>query len=333
MATVLSELNTAFNEHNLEQQVRALIQLLQQSTGLESTYFTRIDLDKGVQQVVYALNSGKLQLNEGLKVNWDDTLCKRALEQRQFVTTDVASCWGDSAAATELGINTYMSAPVCLSGGEVYGTVCAASTLSASVSAENRTLIELIGRIIGMQVEREQLLQQLEKENRQFRNVALTDPLTGLGNRRALEQELKRALANSQRNGTAVYAAYIDLDNFKTINDEYGHDAGDRFLLAITERLKQGRRDGDFIARIGGDEFVIFGFITGTDVVQAGKVLRQQIYDATEDQFDIGTSVLFYKGASVGLALAQPGDDATLLLKRADEQMYQQKKLRKSKRA
>ena len=74
METVLSELNSAFNEHNLEQQVRALIQLLQQSTGLESAYFTRIDLDKGVQQVVYALNSGKLQLNEGLTVNWDDYL-------------------------------------------------------------------------------------------------------------------------------------------------------------------------------------------------------------------------------------------------------------------
>lgn len=333
METVLSELNTAFNEHNLEQQVRALIQLLQQSTGLESTYFTRIDLDKGVQQIVFALNSGKLMLNEGLTVNWDDTLCKRAMEQRQFVTTDVASCWGDSAAAAELGINTYMSAPVCLSGGEVYGTVCAASTLSAPVSAENRTLIELIGRVIGMQVEREQMLQQLEQENRQFRNVALTDPLTGVGNRRALEQELKRALANSQRNGNVVYAAYIDLDNFKAINDDYGHDAGDRFLLAITERLKRGRRDGDFIARIGGDEFVIFGLLTGNDVLQAGKIVRQQIYDITEGNFDIGTSVLRYAGASVGLAMAQPGDDAAALLKRADEHMYQQKKLRNNNRA
>lgn len=332
MDDILKELTTSIEGDGLEQQVRALIQLLQHSTGLESAYFTRIDLTKGVQHIVYSLNTGRLQLNEGLAVNWNDTLCKRALEQKQFVTSDVAACRGDSAAAAELGISTYVSAPVQLSDGMLYGTVCAASTAKTVVSAASATLLQLISRIIAMQVEREQLLMQLAQENRQFRNVALSDPLTGLGNRRALEQELLRILANSQRNGSAVFVAYIDLDDFKRINDQYGHDAGDRFLLAISARLQHDRREGDFISRIGGDEFVIFGLLTGNDVSHAARALREQIYDSTRGSFDIADTVLQYQGASVGLVVAAPGEPMKELLKRADSEMYLQKKQRASRR-
>lgn len=333
MDNILNELTQSIGEDSLEQQVRALIQLLQQSTGLESAYFTRIDLSKGLQHIMYSLNTGQLQLTEGLTVDWNDTLCKRALEQNQFVTNDVAVRWGDSAAASQLGINTYVSVPVQLSDGMLYGTVCAASTEKTVVSAGSATLLQLISRLIAMQVEREQLLQQLEQENRQFRNVALTDPLTGLGNRRALEQELQRTIANSQRNGSAVFVAYIDLDNFKLINDHYGHDAGDRFLLAISTKLKNDRREGDFIARIGGDEFVIFGLLTGNNTAQAAKKLRQQIFDSTCGSFDITDTVLQYGGASVGLAVAEAAEPASSLLKRADSEMYLQKKQRATTRS
>lgn len=332
MDDILKELTKSIDGDGLEQHVRALIQLLQQSTGLESAYFTRIDLNKGVQHIVYSLNTGLLQLNEGLTVDWNDTLCKRALEQQQFVTSDVSACWGDSAAAAELGISTYISAPVQLSDGMLYGSVCAASTEKTVVSAGSATLLQLISRLIAMQVEREQLLQQLAQENRQFRNVALTDPLTGLGNRRALESELQRMLANGQRNGSAVFVAYIDLDDFKHINDQYGHDAGDRFLLAISARLQQERREGDFISRIGGDEFVIFGLLTGADSTQAARALREQIFDSTRGHFDIADTVLHYQGASVGLVVAVPGEHMSELLKRADGEMYQQKKQRSTRR-
>ena len=332
MDDILKELTLSIDGDGLEHQVRALIQLLQQSTGLESAYFTRIDLQQGVQHIVYSLNTGQLQLNEGLTVDWNDTLCKRALEQQQFVTSDVAACWGDSAAAAELGISTYVSAPVQLSDGMLYGTACAASTEKTVVSASSATLLQLISRLIAMQVEREQLLMQLAQENRQFRNVALSDPLTGLGNRRALEQELQRILANSHRNGNAVFVAYIDLDDFKRVNDQYGHDAGDRFLLAISARLQHDRREGDFISRIGGDEFVIFGMLTGTDISHAARALREQIFDSTRGHFDIADTVLQYQGASVGLVVAAPGERMSELLKRADSEMYLQKKQRSVRR-
>ncbi len=327
--TLIGELQHSLAKQELETQVRSLLQLLQQASELESAYLTRIDLHHDKQHVLYALNAGDLCIPEGLAVDWQDSLCKRALAEQQFCVADISSCWGDSGAARELGIRSYLSTPVTLSDGQIYGTICGASKCQVEVSAASITLLQLMARIIAMQVEREQLLQVLEQENRLFRSVALTDPLTGLANRRALHAELQRALANSNRNGTTIFVAYIDLDNFKQINDNFGHDAGDRFLLAITAALLAGRREGDFTARIGGDEFVVVGYLIGDDLAQARDSLYQQLLSCTSGQFDIGEQLLSYGGASIGLVLAKPEDNTEQLLKRADAEMYAQKRQRK----
>ncbi|WP_462163137.1 sensor domain-containing diguanylate cyclase [Pseudoalteromonas xiamenensis] len=329
MNRLLDELSSSLIEGDLEHQVRALIKLLHHSTGLESAYFTRIDLDEGVQQVVYALNTGALKLDEGLTVPWGDTLCKRAIEQQQFVTSNVRECWGDSDAATQLGIQTYMSAPVHLTDGNLYGTVCAASTYPQKVSPENRTLLELISQIIGIQVDREFLLKQLQLENRRFRNIALMDPLTGVGNRRALEQEIEHALSESTKKGEAYFAAFIDLDNFKQINDNFGHDAGDRFLLAICARLKNNCDENDFIARIGGDEFVVFGKIPNECDNSVASAIQQRLFASTVGNIDISTTMIDYQGASIGVTVSEEGDGVESLLQRADKEMYLVKKQRK----
>lgn len=329
MTTLLTKLSTSLIEDDLENQVRALIQLLQRTTKLESAYFTRIDLEEGVQHIVYAINSGKMKIEEGLTVPWNDTLCKRALEQQQYVTSNVGACWGDSLAAAELGIQTYMSAPVNLSDGKLYGTVCAASTTSSAITEEHASLLALIGKIIGMQVDRENLLLQLTLENHQFRNVAMVDPLTGVGNRRALEHEMQRALANTSRTRQSLFTAYIDLDNFKQINDNYGHDAGDRFLLGICDKLNKHRREGDFVARIGGDEFVVFGTLTGTITADTAAAIQQQLFATTVGKFNVGPATIDYAGASIGVAISQPDDNVTTLLNRADNAMYKIKKQRK----
>ena len=125
---------------------------------------------------------------------------------------------------------------------------------------------------------------------------------------------------------------FVDLDDFKRINDQYGHDAGDRFLLAISARLQHDRREGDFISRIGGDEFVIFGLLTGTDISYAAQKLREQIFASTSGNFDIADTVLQYQGASVGLVVAAPGEKMSDILKRADTEMYLQKKQRSTRR-
>ena len=148
--------------------------------------------------------------------------------------------WGDSGAARELGITTYLSEPVHVVAGELYGTLCGASRARVQIPADTRRLLKMFSQLIARQLERERLLAQLKNENREFRQHALSDPLTGIPNRRALANELGRALANADRAGTVVHVAFIDLDEFKAINDEHGHDTGDRFLIAIAQALLAG---------------------------------------------------------------------------------------------
>ena len=92
------------------------------------------------------------------------------------------------------------------------------------------------------------------------------------------------------------------------------------------------RRIDDPRPRIGGDEFVVFGLLTGNDTSHAAKALREQIFDSTRGNFDIADTVLQYQGASVGLVVAAPGEKMSDILKRADTEMYLQKKQRSTRR-
>ncbi len=144
---------------DVEGLTRPLLALLQRITGLESTYLTAIDATAGVQHILIANNSGALLLPEALTVPWQDTLCKRALESQQFVTEDVAACWGDSDAARQLGLKSYISVPVMNPDGTVFGTLCGASSHSVALGNMPHLpeLLRLCADLIGHQLSREQV--------------------------------------------------------------------------------------------------------------------------------------------------------------------------------
>lgn len=145
------------NANSLEGLTRPLLGLLQQITGLESTYLTSIDELAGLQRVDMVHNAGELQLPEGLTVPWHDTLCKRALQSQCFVTENVAEVWGDSEAAKQLGIKTYISVPICSNTGELVGTLCGASTQHHGLHnrPELTQIIKLCADLISHQLNRE----------------------------------------------------------------------------------------------------------------------------------------------------------------------------------
>lgn len=331
MDLLLNKLASVVSESDdLESLVRPLLELLEAITGLESTYLTTIDLELNVQQVVFSRNTQALNIPEGLKVPWGDTLCKRALDEGRGYVDDVPGCWGDSGAARELGITTYLSEPVHVAAGELYGTLCGASRSKVHVQSETRRVLQMFSQLIARQVERERLLAQLKDENREYKRHALSDPLTGIPNRRALTSELDRALANADRAKSAVHVAFIDLDRFKAINDKYGHDAGDRFLIAIARTLLGGMRNGDFVARYGGDEFVVFGPAMSASYEVSRAAIRDRIERLTAGRFFIGSHTIDYAGASVGVVTSNPGErDAQSVLSRADAAMYETKEARR----
>lgn len=318
---------------NVEQLTRPLLELLELVTGLESTYLTRIDDDAGMQTILFSRNSRVMQIPEGLSVPWNDTLCKRALEEGRNYTDDVAGCWGDSEAARALGIQTYASVPVYANDNRLYGTLCAASTDRRPLSDHGRQVLSLFSTLISQQLQREQLLGQLQKANAALEAESSTDALTGLPNRRFAMSELRRLFALAQRTRQHVLLAFIDLDGFKVINDTHGHDAGDAFLIAVGQRLSAGLRQGDVLGRLGGDEFILMGLSApgSTDGIRADEAAYRRLAPLLRGRYELGMCTLDYPGASFGVLLADPAtttpEDA---LREADARMYIDKRARRA---
>lgn len=315
-----------------EELTRPLLVLLELVTGLESTYLTQVDAEAGVQNILYARNSKAMQIPEGLSVPWEDTLCKRALDEGRPFTEDVAGCWGDSDAARDLGIQTYVTTPVRLDDGTLFGTLCAASNEQRPITAEGRQVLSLFGELIQQQIRRERLLDQLQQANRQLEAFSFTDALTGLPNRRAILQELHRLFALAQRDERSVLVVFVDLDGFKQINDVHGHEAGDAFLVEVGKRLSHGIRSSDQLGRLGGDEYVIVGMGAKNGDVTADFVagMHARLTPLLQGHFDLAQCTLDYPGASFGIVSVNPVDcTPEEALRQADAAMYENKRARK----
>lgn len=310
---------------DLETLTRPILALLNQLTGMESTYLTSIDLGRHTQKVLYSQNTSELQIPESLEVDWDDTLCKRALEEGTPYTNDVPERWGDSAAAKALGLKTYLSQPVRTLDGSLYGTICAASRSEVSLVHANLAILSLIANIIAQQVDRERILNNLREHNAQLLSQATQDLLTGALNRRALLAKLEGLLKQAERSQATVTVAFLDLDDFKKINDQYGHDIGDLFLIEVVTRLSAVLRPEDIIARYGGDEFVVAGLWANPEMLhqRLSKSLTG-FYKLRECEFD-------YAGPSIGFAFSVFGElDPAPIIARADSAMYTVKRERKA---
>jgi diguanylate cyclase (GGDEF)-like protein/PAS domain S-box-containing protein len=162
------------------------------------------------------------------------------------------------------------------------------------------------------------LIQRIEE----IQKMALLDPLTQLGNRVYGDNHLHARLDEMCRYNTSFGVLFIDVDNFKRINDSYGHDVGDNVLRMVARTLRNSVRASDIVARWGGEEFVAILLAVTKDQLYAlaNKIrilIEQSSFFAVQSHINVTVSI--------GAALAQPGDTAETLMERADQLMYQSK--------
>jgi diguanylate cyclase (GGDEF)-like protein/PAS domain S-box-containing protein len=161
---------------------------------------------------------------------------------------------------------------------------------------------------------------QSKEHQQQLEQVAHYDALTGLPNRVLLADRLKQAMAHCQRRGHGLAVVYLDLDGFKEVNDQYGHASGDELLVALSQLMKTALREGDTLARMGGDEFV--AVLVDLEQSKDCEPVLARLIQATSSAVNVGTSVL-QVSASIGVTLyPQDGADAEQLMRHADQAMY-----------
>lgn len=160
----------------------------------------------------------------------------------------------------------------------------------------------------------------LKEHQRQLEYIAHYDALTGLPNRVLLADRLKQAMARSHRTGRALAVLYLDLDGFKAVNDQHGHDTGDQLLVNISHRLKEVLREGDTLARIGGDEFVVV--MADLEKPDDYEAVLMRLLNVAAEPVTLNQHLLRVS-ASIG-ATRYPQDtaDADQLLRHADQAMY-----------
>lgn len=214
---------------------------------------------------------------------------------------------------SEPHIRFYAGCPLSSSDGYKLGTLCLIDRQPRQFNAED---IEAL-QDLAMMVERE--LAAIE--------LATTDELTGISNRRGFSVLAAKGLNMCQRNGQPASLLFIDLDNFKGINDRFGHSEGDKVLIAFSRILESTFRDSDVFGRIGGDEFAALLTGSNIDVAQNGIERLTEALDAYNDTEVRGYDIEF----SVGITPIDFSKPYTIeaLLEHSDQKMYQHKRSRR----
>jgi len=178
----------------------------------------------------------------------------------------------------------------------------------------------LLAKVLNFAAEAEQQLSEQQRRIAELEALSTTDELTGLANRRGLDEFLKKTLAAARRHNEEGVLVFIDLDDFKTINDGYGHDAGDAALKTVADFLSAEVRASDLVARIGGDEFVTV--LARCPAAFAAERTGKLETALSRLRVRHGRRIIPVS-ASCGHAILSPDNSISEILERADRMMYE----------
>jgi diguanylate cyclase (GGDEF)-like protein len=259
------------------------------------------------EEIVNIAAAGAAVAFLGLRLKADESITGECFRTREIMVCSDSET--DSHAHREacriVGARSLVLVPL-LDGDDMRGVLLIWSASPGDFLGYESQLVALLANIVGGAIVRAELIEKLTGQ-------AVTDELTGLANRRAWYHQLDQALARGRRTGQPLSILILDLDDFKRVNDEQGHSAGDVLLKAVSDRWTAGLRAIDLLGRTGGDEFgVILELTDGTAALEVVARLERAITGLHR--------------ASIGLAVWDGTEDVTALIARADADMYAHKR-------
>jgi len=254
---------------------------------------------------------------------WDtNSFCRKMIETGDplyVADAENSDTWKTAPPVCEGPVRSYLGYPLYWPNGDVFGSICVIDTKPTAYSNDFVTLLGQLKKLIEANLRHADDMEQV-------RHTALHDPLTGCGNRLLMEERLKGQIARVKRQNETFSLLSIDLNNFKPINDEFGHQVGDVVLQRVSERLQASIRESDLLVRTGGDEFLII-FSAQVNAQQTTKQLAAAMAaDISHDQAVINIS------ASFGNAIC-PDDGTSIddLMHIVDQRMYADKRAFKAR--
>jgi len=274
--------------------------------------FERISRSSTIAVARWLAGEGLLVAREAGQETWEifgELAAHRAASLNEV--TRRCLCWRDSMA--EILRQSAARLPV------------SDETLSEALNILQLSLeFSLVRMCECFEIERRLTDEELKRREDELAFLATHDPLTGLPNRTLILDRVEQMLARSRRNGTPVAALFIDLDNFKSINDTLGHSVGDELLRAVSARLEGVVRDVDALGRLGGDEFVVIS--EELSLAAGPELIAERLLSALQHPFNLGSEeqIRVSITASVGITIAE-GTCAEEILRDADIAMYSAK--------
>jgi len=316
----LRQLTTSGDAAYGESFFRNLVQQLVRLFGGNHAYVAVFDQAAGPHATTLAICSdGQRAPNFSYKLG--GMPCQALLTQPSLVIPQrLQQFYPNATWPGPLQAQSYVGVQLCGAQGLPIGVLVVLGRAELPDSQLARQLMELTATRTSTEIQR-------MRAEGHLRRLIHEDDLTGLANRTRLQAHLREAIVRAQRDNGVLAVLFIDLDNFKTVNDSLGHDVGDALLIEVARRLRCCFRDTDVVARLGGDEFAVV--LEGQDV-EALDLMGEQIIQRFTQPCDCGDHELF---VSVSIGISQyPGDgiDANSLLRTADAAMYQAKELGKN---
>jgi len=305
---------------NFEAASRGVLEFLHQRLGFGLWMMTRT---VGPDWVILQAEDHKYGVSEGDVLRWADSFCSRmviGLGPRVAPRADEVPAYRDAPIARQIEIGAYMGVPVTCVNGSLFGTLCAIdpNPVDESVVAE-LPLVQLFAQLLGTILASDLAALERARKLELTEQLAMTDELTGLLNRRGWNRSVESEEERARRYGTPIAAIAIDLDGLKKINDTEGHQAGDELIRRAGMCIRRSIRENDIAARIGGDEF---GVLAMECDAEGAAAIREKLLDSLTAA-DVS--------ASVGVSVRDPRKGLAKAVSDADREMYLAKAERRRK--